>query len=199
MAIARDDSRSGYRPFDLSLAGNLSSCLGVRREGERAEGDDAVQDAVATPSCYTHPMERAELLERVGSALASAEGVRVGFVFGSRLTARTRADSDLDIAVRYRAGASPEEREVTRRSISESLEVTLGALGERSDIVDLDEAGSSVAFRAIRDGVCVYEAKRGERTSAAARTFQRYSDDAPRRALFRAAARRAFESREPRG
>ncbi len=144
-------------------------------------------------------MEKAELLERVGKALASADGVRVGFVFGSRLTPHVREDSDLDVAVRYRTGASAEEREAMRRNITELLEGSLGALGERSDIIDLDETGSSVAFRAIRDGVCVFEANRGERTAAAARTFQRYSDDAPRRDLFRAAARSAFDSRGPHG
>ena len=140
-------------------------------------------------------MDRDALTMRVGAALAGASRVRVAFVFGSQLTGNARPESDLDVGVRYRAGASFEEREEARRTIVEELDKALGALGERADIVDLDECNSAVAFRAIRDGLCVYESAKGQRVEAVARIQSRYADDAPRRELFFRAAQKAFAPR----
>lgn len=75
--------------------------------------------------------------------------------------------------------------------VIEALTAELGALGERADVLDLDEAGSTIAFRAIRDGARALERSPEQTAAIVAWTARRYDDDAPRRALFRSAAVRA--------
>jgi predicted nucleotidyltransferase len=134
---------------------------------------------------------RREIEEAVARAAAQEPAVRVAYVFGSQRTGSARPDSDLDVAVAYAAEADDERRELGRRALVASLERSLGALGERSDIVDLDRANSAVAFRAIRDGLCAFSRTPRDRAEAEARVARRHDDDAPRRELFRRAARAA--------
>jgi len=134
-----------------------------------------------------------DLPERVGRALEPLDEVRVAYVFGSRAGGRARADSDLDVAVRLDPALDDLERGRAKLRIVAALTDALGAMGERTDVVDLDRASSSVAFRAIRDGRRVLEREARERVRLEAWIARRYDDDAPKRAIFRRAARAAAE------
>lgn len=129
-----------------------------------------------------------DLAQRVSAALAPVEAVRVAYLFGSRAAGRARPQSDLDLAVRFDAGLDGRGRELARRAVVARLTDALGALGEKTDVVDLDLADSAVGFRAIRDGRCVLARDRAERVLLEARVARRYDDDGPRRELFRRAA-----------
>jgi len=131
------------------------------------------------------------LVERVRRALAGVHGIRVGYLFGSRVAGRPRADSDLDLAVLFDPSLDAGARLRVELDIVAALTDALGPVGERTDVVDLGRAGSGVAFRAIRDGQCVFERDRAERVRLVARTARRYDEDAPRRELTRRAAIRA--------
>jgi predicted nucleotidyltransferase len=133
-----------------------------------------------------------DLEQRMAAALAPFEDVRVAYLFGSRARGAARADSDLDLAVRVRR-ADAAGRAALILDLIAALTDALGALGERLDILDLDRAGSEVAFQVIREGRCVLCRDRAERVALEARIARRYDDERPYRALFVAAARRAAQ------
>lgn len=147
-------------------------------------------------------MTGSELVAAIGAALAGVEGVRLAWVFGSRVSGRARVDSDLDIAVRFDAGLEPGGREAARRRLVAALSDELGALGERADVVDLDRADGAVAFEAVRRGDLALARSEAERVDAVARVARRYDDERGKRALFRraavAAARRLGEQADGR-
>lgn len=130
-----------------------------------------------------------ELVQRVAAALAALGEVRVAWVFGSRVAGTAGPRSDLDVGVVFAAALDDEAREAARRRIVATLTDALGALGERTDVVDLERTSSAVAFRAIRDGRRALSRSESERVAAEVRIVRRYDDDAPRRELYRRAAR----------
>jgi len=140
--------------------------------------------AVASPSS-------SELTAAVATVAAAVPGLLVVFLFGSQLTGQTWAESDLDLGVRWTRGLPLEARIEAERGFAAALSERLGALAERLDLVDLDRAASSVAFRAIREGKCVWTRTEAERVRAVVRVSRRYDDEAPLRRLYRAAARAA--------
>jgi predicted nucleotidyltransferase len=114
--------------------------------------------------------------------------VRAAWVFGSRVRGHARVDSDLDVAIAFDHALDARTKEDIRRSLVVALADELGAIGERADVVDLDVASTSVAFRAIREGVLAYERSKAERVQVMVRVMRRYDDAAPHRARARAAA-----------
>jgi hypothetical protein len=62
---------------------------------------------------------------------------------------------------------------------------------KRADLTDLDRADGAVAFRAIRDGLCVFSRSDTHRVRAIVDVARRYDDETPMRELFREAARKA--------
>jgi predicted nucleotidyltransferase len=134
-----------------------------------------------------------ELEGAVAAALQPFEEIRVAYLFGSRARGSARADSDLDIALHLGAATSDDHRATLLLSIIAALTDSLGALGERADLLELNRAGSSVAFAVIRDGKCVLCRDRRERVRLEARIARRYDDERPYRELFRGAALRIAE------
>jgi predicted nucleotidyltransferase len=133
----------------------------------------------------------APLVEAVRLALEPVAAVRIAYVFGSRVTGGARPDSDLDVAVLYDRSLDGRARELARREVIVALADALGTLGERTDVLDLDAADSSIAFAVVHDGRRALVRDPAERVSFEALTFRRYDDDAPRRTLFRDAVAKA--------
>ncbi len=134
------------------------------------------------------------LVQQVAAALAPVDDVRVAWLFGSQVGGGATPRSDLDLAVVFGREVDDRERERARRRIVAALTDALGALGERTDVVDVDRTSSSVAFRAIAEGRRVVTRSERERVAAEVRVARRYDDDAPRRELYRRAARRHAEA-----
>lgn len=130
-----------------------------------------------------------QLVQHVAAALAPLDSVRLAWVFGSQVKGGATPRSDLDVAVVFPHIADDAERERSRRRIVAVLTDALGALGERTDVVDLDHTSSSVAFRAIAEGRRVIVRSESERVATEVRIARRYDDDGPRRELYRRAAR----------
>src|SRR6185295_18826190 len=131
------------------------------------------------------------LTTALATAAPGVPGLLVVFFFGSQLTGRTWAESDLDLAVRWAPGLALEARIEAERALARALSEQLGGLAQRLDLVDLDRAASGVAFRAVRDGTCLWARNEAERVRAVVRVSRRYDDEAPLRRLYRAAAHAA--------
>jgi predicted nucleotidyltransferase len=131
------------------------------------------------------------LCAAIAHACDQVPEVRLAYVFGSQLRGNARADSDLDIAIDVGHAASAAERGRVKLTLIGAISDSMGALGERADIVDLREASPGVAFRVIKEGRIAKEVSRAERVVLTAKIMRAYDDDAPRRALFLRAAVRA--------
>lgn len=124
----------------------------------------------------------------VAKALEPILPIRVAYLFGSRARGTARPDSDVDIAVMLPRDLSDREREEVRRDVVDALTDALGRVGEHVDVVELDRCDSALAFAAIRHGKRLFARTEEERVAAEVSICKRHSDDAPKRALFRAAA-----------
>jgi predicted nucleotidyltransferase len=108
-------------------------------------------------------------LRAIEGALAPLDQILVAYVFGSRARGTARPDSDLDLAIALPRDLADTERGRVKLQVIDALTAALGALGERADIVDLDRAGSAVAFSAISGGQCVFVRDRADRVRLEAR------------------------------
>ena len=131
----------------------------------------------------------ATLIDAIEKALDPIEAVRLAYLFGSRARGTARPDSDLDLAVAYTREADSAQRERARRAVVAAVTDALGSLGEHTDVVDLERAPSEIGFAAIH-GVRILARSEQERVRHEVRVARRYDDEAPRRELFRNAAKR---------
>jgi predicted nucleotidyltransferase len=119
----------------------------------------------------------------VRECLQRAEGVMLGYLFGSRAQAKSGPLSDVDVAVLPAAGAD-------RMRLEDELAAALvRALGtERVDLVMLDEAPPPLRYRVARDGRLLVCTDHGVRQRFVTATVMEYLDFKPvRDAAFRAA------------
>jgi predicted nucleotidyltransferase len=137
-----------------------------------------------------------QLVDALRPIMAAAGGIRAAYLFGSQATGGARADSDVDIAVLYDGRLSAAGRERARRALVGELGDVLGPSGEGADVIDLERAGSALAFRVISDGIRLYATDEATRVRLEARVARRYDDEAPRRRLIRQAAARAGQRME---
>jgi uncharacterized protein YutE (UPF0331/DUF86 family)/predicted nucleotidyltransferase len=133
------------------------------------------------------------IVRAIQETLAPIQSVQVAYLFGSRARGTARPDSDLDLAIALPRELDDAQRGRIKLEVIDALTATLGALGERADIVDLDRAGSAVAFAAIAQGRCAYVRDRPDRVRLEASIARRYDDERPYRELMHAAAIRATE------
>jgi predicted nucleotidyltransferase len=139
------------------------------------------------------PPELASLAQRLSAALEPLAGIQVAYLFGSRARGTARADSDLDLAVQLDSQLNGGGRAKLLLDVLDAMVVALGPLGERVDLLDLDRASPTVAFRVIREGTCLISRTARARIRLEARVARQYDDTRPHRELFQQAARAAAE------
>ncbi len=77
--------------------------------------------------------------------------IRLGIFFGSQVTGKTHAESDVDVAVEFDAGLSPENRPRARLDVIADLTRELGT--DDVDVVDLDGVRPEIGVAALEGGV----------------------------------------------
>lgn len=129
------------------------------------------------------PLTTADRLSaRLGDVLGDAPGVLVAYLFGSRATGRPRADSDLDVAVLLDSPRADPPR------LGADLQQAVAPL--RVDLVVLNGAPVTLAYRVLRDGRLVQCRDDAARSAFWVDTVDRYLDMAPTRRILAAGTRR---------
>jgi predicted nucleotidyltransferase len=117
------------------------------------------------------------LTRAIGRAVSKRREIQAAYVFGSAVTGRTRADSDVDVAVLLRKSL-PATRALDYRL---KLMTDLGAALHRSDVevVILNDAPTLLAHRVLSKGRLVYERSASARVRFQVRTAALYADLVP--------------------
>ena len=150
-------------------------------------------DRCASLVRVSQSVQAAELDAPIAAALRPFAELRVVYLFGSQLGDRARPDSDLDLALSFDRSIDATRRAELMLDLVVALTRALGPLGERADLLDLDRSSSTVGFRAIREGRCVFAREPAARIRLEATLARRYDDERTYRELFRKAARAASE------
>jgi predicted nucleotidyltransferase len=114
------------------------------------------------------------MLEAIRQALDTEDDVLYALVFGSTARGDQTRSSDIDVAVGLRPGAARDTQALGR--LASRLE---SASGRPVDLVLLDEAPPSLAYRIFRDGRLVAERDHQALTSRKARAILDYLDFKP--------------------
>jgi len=101
------------------------------------------------------------------AVLARLQGCELVYAFGSRVTGRARADSDLDLAVLVGAALPP----IDRFTVAQSLASDLGC---EVDLVDLNTASTVLKKEIIAHGRLLFEVRPGARAAFEGRAFSDY-------------------------
>jgi predicted nucleotidyltransferase len=87
------------------------------------------------------------VIDGLRSVLEADPRIAYALLFGSQGRGAARAGSDVDVAIGLLPGAR-----MSARDAGELVSRLEAATGARVDLVDLDEAGPGLAYRAFRDG-----------------------------------------------
>lgn len=128
--------------------------------------------------------------EAIGAVFVQHAEVDVGYLFGSACTGRRGPLSDIDVAVLLRdASLRPSIEGEIQDALCRALHT------DRVDLVSLSDAPSSLAYRVIREGRCIYCNDAKSRESFETDTVMRYLDFKPvRERAFRVSRDRILGS-----
>ena len=105
------------------------------------------------------------------TAVQMIDGLDLAVIFGSIAQGKARADSDLDIAVRYAAPLDAEQKLTLIRALG-------SASGRSVDLIDLHTAGPIIAREALTKGKRIFGTNT-DFASQLSRTLIDYADFAP--------------------
>jgi predicted nucleotidyltransferase len=114
------------------------------------------------------------MLDELRHVLADEPDIAYAVVFGSNARRAARPESDVDIAIELRPTASRDVHALG--SLAARLE---SAAGRRVDLVLLDEAPASLAYRIFRDGRVLVEHDHRVMVARKARAMLAYLDWKP--------------------
>jgi predicted nucleotidyltransferase len=114
------------------------------------------------------------MLDAFRRALEAEPDVAYALLFGSRARGTERADSDADVAVELTPGAA---RDV--RALGGLMARLSSAVGRPVDLVLLDEATPSLAYRIFHDGQLIIERDHARLVARKARAILDYLDFKP--------------------
>jgi predicted nucleotidyltransferase len=126
------------------------------------------------------------MLDALRRVLASEPDLAYALVFGSAARDSLRPDSDVDVAIELRAGAARDV--LTLGTLVARIE---SAVRRHVDLVVLDEAAPSLAYRIFRDGRLLVERDHDALVSRKARAILDYLDFKPIEDLCAAGVLRA--------
>ena len=118
-------------------------------------------------------------MKAMARVLEADSRIAYGLIFGSVARDRAHASSDVDVAVESVAGVRLDALALGR--LVADLE---HASGHAVDLVLLDEARPSLAYRVFRDGIVVFVRNRSAMVERRARAVMDYLDYRPFEAAF---------------
>ena len=122
------------------------------------------------------------MFEPIANVLSAEPRIGYALVFGSCARGTSHAGSDLDIAI----GGLSQPLDV--RALGDLISRLESAAGQPVDLLLLDEAPPTIAWRVFRDGVVVLERDRPALVRRKARAILEYLDFKPVEDLFTRAA-----------
>jgi predicted nucleotidyltransferase len=132
-----------------------------------------------------------EIVRRLRERLEAEPDVLFAYLFGSVARGRAGPLSDVDVAVMVKDGV-----DLARRHLDLIGAVSEAVGSDGADVVLLNEAPISLAFRVIRDGVVILSLDEKARIRHKAMVIDRYIDMAPmRKELARGLRHRLEEGR----
>lgn len=187
----------------MSIRARSWRICGPARDGAlHEERPKASLHATGWPEPYDQPV-RAEhplpddlpsRLSDLADAWNRDPDIAAVYLFGSRARSGASSRSDVDLAVVLQAAWDPAAALRKRIALIQDACVRLGT--DAVDLIVLDEAPSTLAHRALRDGRLLVDSNPRRRVQVVEDVFRRYLDEAPIRAeLDRALAARAREGR----
>jgi predicted nucleotidyltransferase len=111
------------------------------------------------------------LQKRLRAVVDAHPDVRLAYVFGSAARGDLRADSDLDVAVRFAVRPTLERL----AALTDDLQ---RAAGRSADVVDLDAAQPLLLREVVKEGRLLFAASDEERISFETGALARYADTA---------------------
>ncbi len=136
------------------------------------KGEFALQFAVPAPNLSA-------ITPVVSRVLRARPEVRVGWVFGSTVTGRTRPTSDIDLAVLLSDRAARGDHLRYRLGLLADLAAALHS--DAIDVVILNSAPPALAQNVLRHGIVVSERSKADRVRFQVRTLNRFVDTQPLR------------------
>jgi predicted nucleotidyltransferase len=117
-------------------------------------------------------------VHEIREVLEGEPRIAYALLFGSAARGTSHASSDVDVAVGLRAGTS-----LTPPEIGGLVADFERAAGRRVDLILLDEAPPSLAYRIFRDGILLFERDHRAFTERKARAILDYLDFRPFEAI----------------
>jgi uncharacterized protein len=117
-----------------------------------------------------------ELIERLRSRLDREPDLLVAYLFGSRARGSAGPRSDVDVAVLLRGNGDFFQR---RLDLIGAVSEVVGS--DRADVITLNDAPVSLAYRVVRDGQVILSRDERSRIEHKVRTIDRYLDMEPMR------------------
>jgi predicted nucleotidyltransferase len=116
--------------------------------------------------------DRADLLNRLQQTLASGPPIGLAVLFGSSAAGRTRADSDVDVAIQPR-------RPLTHSELQALTSALAHAASADVDLVELDSVSTLLRWQIATHGIPLVERTPGDFARFRARAAAEYIDFAP--------------------
>ena len=114
------------------------------------------------------------------------------FIFGSYAAGRPRPTSDVDVAILL---STPIRETYLEKRLSLMAEIAIVIGTDNLDVLILNEAPASLAYRVLKEGQLLYLKKGAEKqlVKFKAQTFDRYCDYQPVQRFFSAALERRIK------
>ena len=130
------------------------------------------------------------MFDEIRTAVETHPDVLYALVFGSGARGTLHDGSDVDVAIELRAAAPRDPHDLRRL-----IRVLETAVRRPVDLILLDEAPPSIAYRVFRDGILVLERDHAALTARKARAIVEYLDFQPVEELCAAGVLRAARGR----
>ena len=142
-------------------------------------------------------MTLSSIARSVSNVLEGKTEVLAGYIFGSVAAGRTRADSDIDIAVLV------DEKAIRNNPLKYRLKLMaeLAAALERSDVdvVLMNQAPPALAYNITTKGSLIFERSRPARVAFQIRALNVFLDTEPMRRLYLQYLKRRYRMRKTHG